>query len=134
MGSILKLIVKMINYLHDYLNHTLGNWIPSLTDKDLHFIIIGIIGLFIFVFTDFIFKKLAKFNISIISVIYTFTVLIVIVFSIEIEQKITKRGNMEFADIVAGLWGFVVIVGAYILIKVIFHIIYRVITKNKQNS
>ncbi|ODA40259.1 hypothetical protein DSBG_2945 [Desulfosporosinus sp. BG] len=29
-------------------------------------------------------------------------------FAIEIEQKITGRGHMEFQDILEGLWGFLV--------------------------
>jgi len=134
MGSILKFIVLIVNKIHDYLNLILGRWMPNLTDKDLHFLVIGIVGLFIFILTDYIFKKLSKYNISIISVIYTFTVLIAIVFGIEIEQKITKRGNMEFADIVSGLWGFVVLVGAYILIRVLFHLIYSTIGKYKHKN
>ena len=49
--------------------------------------------MFIYVLVDKIFKAMSKYSISILSFIYTFTVLIVIVFGIEIEQKITKRGK-----------------------------------------
>ncbi len=49
-----------------------------------------------------------------ISFIYTFTVLVVFVFAIEIEQKLTGRGNMEFQDIVEGLWGFIVAFAIYL--------------------
>lgn len=54
-----------------------------------------------------LFKELAKKNlIMTISLIYVFTLLVVITFGIEIDQKITNTGNMEFRDIAAGLAGF----------------------------
>lgn len=131
MSSVLRSMVAIINNIHDLLNQILGRLMPNLTDKNLHFLIIGIMGLFIFIITDYVFKKLSKLSISIIAFIYTFTVLIVIVFSIEIEQKITRRGNMEFADIVAGLWGFIVIVGIYIVLKALVHFVRTaIIEKN----
>ena len=37
-----------------------------------------------------------------------FTLIIVITFAIEIGQKVTNTGNMEFADIVFGVVGFIV--------------------------
>ena len=36
------------------------------------------------------------------------TLIIVITFAIEIGQKVTNTGNMEFADIVFGVVGFIV--------------------------
>lgn len=134
MSTIFKYLVVMTNDIHDYIAKGLKLLMPNLNDKDLHFLVIGIIGLFIFILTDYIFRKLSKWNISIISFIYTFTVLIVIVFSIEIEQKITKRGNMEFADIVAGLWGFFAMVGIYIALRITFYLIHKSVTNGKRNK
>lgn len=134
MSTLMKVMVALVNNIHDYIIKILKIFMPSLNDKDLHFIVIGIIGLIIFIVTDYIFKKISKWNVSIISFIYTFTVLVVIVFSIEIEQKITKRGNMEFADIVAGLWGFFAMMAAYILLKIIFYAIYKSTKKYKTHS
>lgn len=131
MSSILKSMVAIINNIHDMLIQILGKLMPTLTDKNLHFIIIGIMGLVIFIITDYVFKELSKLSISAISFIYTFTVQIVIVFSIEIEQKITKRGQMEFADIVAGLWGFIAIVGVYIILRALVHFVYKAIMRKK---
>ncbi len=37
-----------------------------------------------------------------------FTLIVVITFAIEIGQKITNTGNMEFADILFGITGFVI--------------------------
>jgi hypothetical protein len=47
------------------------------------------------------------------------TILIVGVLAIEIEQKITQSGSMEFEDMVAGLSGFIVFFILFILIRVL---------------
>jgi hypothetical protein len=36
---------------------------------------------------------------------------------VEIQQKITGRGNMEFQDAVISLWGFILFFAGYILLK-----------------
>lgn len=135
MIQLIKLFMRFMNDIHDLLVHKFHNINPSYTDKDLHFIIIGIIGITIFLITDVIFKKLAKIKVEIISFIYTFTVLMVIVFGIEIEQKITGRGQMEFNDILYGVWGFIYIFIAYILIRVIIYLIrYGIKVLKKDNK
>ena len=102
MVEILKLIASFINDLHDKVLDIVGIAGYTLNDKQLHFIFMAVIGILIFAFTQIVFKKLAKYSITAISFIYTFTVMVVIVFLIEIQQKLTNRGNMEFADIVYG--------------------------------
>ena len=88
----------------------------NLNDKQLHFVVIGIIGILIFVFVHKLFKYLVQYSLTAISFIYTFTVLVVLVFAIEIGQKVTGRGNMEFQDIVEGLWGFLVAFAIYMAV------------------
>jgi hypothetical protein len=119
MVEILKLIASFINDLHDKVLDIVSIAGYQLNDKQLHFIFMALIGIIIFAFTQLIFKYLAKYSITAISFIYTFTVMIVIVFAIEIQQKLTNRGNMEFADIVYGLYGFIYIFLIYLLIKLI---------------
>lgn len=123
MKELLELVVDLTNTLHDVLIKAFAAFGFQFDDKQLHFIIVAIIGMLIYLVTNQVFKLLAKLNIGLISFIYTFTVLLVFVFAIEIEQKITKRGQMEFADIVAGLWGFIVVFGVYLLIVAIFYLI-----------
>ena len=101
----------------------------GLTDKELHFWLIGLIGMAIFVVTDVIFRYVGRWHISVISFIYTFTVLLVIVFGLEIEQKVTGRGSMEFGDVVAGLWGFLAVFSAYLVIKALLYLTKRLIKK-----
>jgi hypothetical protein len=129
MKEIILLLAELVNNTHDVieeLSHLLG---LTMTDKELHLWVLGIIGIISFFFVQFFFKLLAKWSITAISFIYTFTVMIVLVFAIEIQQKITGRGNMEFIDAVIGLWGFIIFFGIYLLIKIF---IYGVKKLNKK--
>ncbi|MCF0148867.1 MAG: hypothetical protein HUJ77_10795 [Clostridium sp.] len=138
MVEILKLVASFINDLHDKVLDIISIAGYPLNDKQLHFIFMALIGIIIFGFTQIIFKKLSKYSITAISFIYTLTVMIVIVFAIEIQQKITNRGNMEFADIAYGLYGFLYIFLIYLLIKYIIKaikILYKKYAKpNKRNN
>lgn len=129
MVKILKMIVAITNELHDLIQKNSSGFDTQLDDKQLHFIVIAIIGMLIYFVVDRVFKAMSKYSISILSYIYTFTVLVVIVFAIELEQKITNSGNMEFADIVAGLWGFIVVFAVYIILYNLISFIIKSIKK-----
>ena len=53
----------------------------------------------------------------IITWIYVFTLILVITFAVEIGQRLTKTGEMEFADIVFGVGGFIVMFAVFALIR-----------------
>ncbi|MGF0109059.1 hypothetical protein [Clostridium sp. SGI.024] len=132
MVEILKLVASFINDLHDKVLDIVSIAGYELNDKQLHFIFMALIGIVIFAFTQIIFKKLSKYSITAISFIYTLTVMVVIVFAIEIQQKITSRGNMEFADIAYGLYGFLYIFLVYLLFKFILLAIKMLYKKYSQ--
>ena len=117
MGEFIKLIVAIVNELHDVLIDIMYGLGFTVTDKELHFWVIGLMGMGGFVVVQFLFRILSKWSITVISFIYTLTVLLVIVFAIEIQQKITGRGNMEFADAVIGLQGFLVLFLVYLAFR-----------------
>ena len=137
MKEIIKIIAEVVNEAHDLLLDltNLMGW--NLTDKDLHLWVIGILGILIFMGVQVVFKMLAEWSITAISFIYTFTVLVVIVFAIEIQQKITGRGNMEFLDAVIGLWGFLIFFGIYLAIRLLVFWLKKMLTyfngNNKDN-
>jgi len=123
---------NLVNNIHDIIMSLFKLFGFNFTDKQLHFIVIGIIGIILYFITNVIFKKLAKLSIRIISFIYTLTVLIVLVFGLEIEQKITGGGIMEFADIVAGLWGFLFIFAIYLFILGSVYLFKLIFKKNEK--
>jgi hypothetical protein len=116
MKEVIKALAEAVNQLHDILIKVSNNYLGwSLTDKDLHFWIMGFIGIGAFFIVFLMTKWLSKlpFGITMISFFYTLTFMFVLVFAIEIQQAITNRGNMEFADAVIGLWGFLVLFVVY---------------------
>lgn len=134
MAELLKFIAFVINEIHDFISFFAEALKLNLTDKDLHFWVIGVVGVFIFLITDIIFKKLSKLSVSVISFVYTFTVLVVVVFGLEIQQKITGRGKMEFQDVVYGLWGFIAIFSVYLCIRIIVYLVSKLISGRKQKG
>ncbi len=127
--------VGLVAELHDHIMMLNDTFETSFSDKDLHFLIIGLLGLgMVFVIYP-LFKALAKKNrLMVISWIYVFTVILVITFAIEIGQKITNTGHMEFADIMYGLVGFMAMFFAFCLIRGIYHGILRLVNRAKDKK
>lgn len=109
MTEFLYFIIEIIYKCHEKLLSLNDAYEYNFTDKELHFLIIGIIGM-IMVFVIYpIFKWLAANDfIMTITWIYVFTLIIVLTFAIEIGQKVSNTGSMEFADIMFGVAGFLV--------------------------
>ncbi|MEK4536280.1 hypothetical protein NST21_13225 [Peribacillus sp. FSL K6-1552] len=130
MKEFIQILADIVNNIHDFILLFVSDTLNSnATDKDLHFWIMGIIGIIIFLFVLFLSNLISRmrFGITILSFLYTFTVMVVLVFAIEIQQALTSRGNMEFQDAAVGLWGFIVfflvfaaISSLYLLIKKFF--------------
>lgn len=124
MKEVVIILAEIVNNIHDVLTDIFG---MNMTDKELHFWIMGFIGMGTFFVVYFFFKLLErmKWSTTIFSFIYTFTIMIVIVFAIELQQAITNRGNMEFADAVMGLWGFIVMFFIYAVIALVIYLIVK---------
>lgn len=120
--------VELVAKIHNYLMQLNNTYETSFSDKELHFLVIGFLGMgMIFVIYP-LFKFLAKHDHEmVIAWIYVFTVVIVITFAIEIGQKITKTGNMEFADILYGIVGFSVMFLVFSVIRGVYHVIRKLI-------
>jgi hypothetical protein len=129
MKSFILFITNFVNSIHDFIMNTANGAGFNVTDKDLHLWVFGIIGLFIFIAVHFCFKILSEISITAISFIYTLTVILVLIFAVEIEQKITGRGQMEFDDAVMGLWGFLLFFAAFLILKGIFVLIKKLFKK-----
>ena len=121
MKELLYWIVEWIAKIHSHILRLNDAYEYNFTDKELHFLVIGMMGMgFIFVVYP-VFKWLAKHDhVMVIAWIYVFTLIIVITFAIEIGQKVTNTGNMEFADIVFGIVGFIVMFFIFAVIREIY--------------
>ena len=115
-----QLLYKIVEYvakIHDRILQINNSYEFALSDKQLHFLVIGLMGMAVFLVVNPLFKALAKRGkTGVISWIYTTTVIIGLTFAIEIGQHITGTGSMEFADIFFGIVGFLVL-----------HLIYTVL-------
>ncbi len=132
MKDFILLLAEAVNIIHDALIIITRFVGLDLSDKDLHFWIIGILGFFIFTVVHICFIQLAKWSITALSIIYTSTVVLVIVFAIEIQQGITNRGNMDFQDAVYGLWGFLFFLFLFLTGKVVHMLIRKWVKRSRR--
>ena len=135
MRELLYTIVGLITKCHEKIMQLNNAYEANFTDKELHFLVIGLLGLGMIFVVYPLFKFLAKRNHEmVIAWIYVFTVLVVITFAIEIGQRITGTGNMEFADIMYGLVGFLLMFFAFCILRAIYHGILRLIRYLKEKD
>ena len=134
MEQIFRWGVEQVSRIHNLLLRLNDRYDASFTDKQLHLLVMGIMGMAIFFLTFLLFKMIEKHFVHstmIFSFIFAFTNLVVIAFAIEIGQRISRTGNMEFMDIVYGLWGFIIMFSCYITILLVAGLIRKVIRKRR---
>ena len=82
-----------------------------------------------------VFKWLAKHDhVMVIAWIYVLTLIIVITFAIEIGQKVTGTGKKEFADIVMGVFGFIVMFLVFSVVRGIYKLIRNLIRGDRKDE
>ena len=116
--AILYEMTMIVAQVHESILHLNDNFELALGDKELHFLVMFALGMALFFAVHFVFKRLAKWSITAISFIYVFTVMTVLGFAIEIGQKITGTGAMDFRDVVAGLYGVLLFFAIYTVYRV----------------
>ena len=128
MKTVLYLIVEVIAKIHNKLLSLNDAFEYDFTDKELHFLVIGVLGMVMIFVVYPIFKWLARNNhVMVISWIYVFTLIVVITFAIEIGQKVSNTGAMEFADIMFGLVGFLAMFAIFSFGRGVYHLVQRVL-------
>lgn len=135
MGKVLYWLVELVAKIHTRLLQLNDAYEYNFTDKELHFLIIGALGMAMIFVVHPMFKWLAKNNhVMVISWIYVFTLIVVITFAIEIGQRITHTGNMEFADIMFGVFGFISMFLVFSVVRGIYHLIRRALQKRANSA
>lgn len=130
-----ELLYQAVNWIatvHDKISQMNNQFEGTLSDKQMHFLVIGILGILLIFIIHPLFRHLSKTNhVMVISWIYVFTLILVITFSIEIGQRLTGTGDMEFADIVSGIGGFIFMFAIFALIRAAVIGIIRLIRKHQ---
>ena len=138
MGSLLryfsiifkKIIVKavsLVTYMHERIMGINDSNELFLSDKELHFYTVAIFGVLLLFCLYPLFRYMVKRNKTLlITWLFVFVFLVGFTLLIEVGQKLTGTGDMDYLDTVAGLMGFVlasiiilVIRGFWLLIKML---------------
>ena len=93
MSKLLYAIVGLIAKIHSAILTWNDSCETVLSDKQLHFLVIGLIGMMMLFVIFPLFKLLSKNHVLIIAWIYVFTVMIVLTFAIEIGQGKIGRAS-----------------------------------------
>lgn len=135
MKAFLYWCVGIIASIHNKLMHLNDAFEVNFTDKQMHFLVIGLLGMAMIFAVYPLFKYLARHKHEmVIAWIYVFTLIIVITFAIEIGQKITNTGHMEFADIMYGVVGFLAMFFIFSILRGIYHLLRRLIRRIKERN
>lgn len=128
--KIVDLLIDIIYKTHIYFLSMNDSFEAQLSDKQLHFLIIGLLGIGMLLVIYPLFKWMAKKNLTVlISWFYVFTVLVVITFAIEIGQWYSHTGEMDFNDILAGLVGYFAMSFIFLLVVAIIELIKSIFKK-----
>ena len=127
MRALLYRAVALMAEIHDRIL-TLNDTFPTvLTDKQLHFLVIGLVGMLLFFIVHPIFLGLIRRGHAIaVSWFYVFTLILVITFGIEIGQQVTHTGHMEFADMVFGVLGFLALFAVFAVLRALVRLLAHI--------
>ena len=135
MRSILYAIAGLVARIHNYILSWNDSIETSFTDKELHFLVIGLFGLALICALHPLFLWLARSGHTMfITFFYVFTVIIVITFAIEIGQGILGTGSMEEGDITYGIMGFLFFFAIFAVIRLIIHGIIKLRNNHKSKQ
>lgn len=130
MKDFLYWIVYRLADIHSWIMQLNNNLEPNFSDKELHFLVIGGVGMVIFLVVHPIVKFLVRRGwVMAVSWLYTLTLIVVLTFGIEIGQKVTSTGTMDFADIVFGIGGFLAGFAIYLVLALIWKMVRKIFRK-----
>ena len=129
---LLRELTLIMAQVHDSLMRLNDGFELQLDDKGLHFAIMALLAMALFFVVHAVFKRLAKWSITAVSFIYVFTVMTVLGLAIEIGQRITGTGQMDFGDVVAGLYGVLAFFAVYTVYRVIVLLVGRVAARRRR--
>ena len=129
METLLEKLVILIAKSHNYILTLNDAYEKNFSDKELHFLVIGIIGMVLILVIYPLFKMLSENHVLIIAFIYVFTLIIVLTFAIEIGHKYSGTGTMDFDDIVFGVIGFLLMFVIFAIIREIILAIWNFIKR-----
>ena len=133
MKDFLYWIVYRLADIHTWIMQLNNSLEPGFSDKELHFLVVGVVGMALFMVVHPIVKFLTRRGWEMaVSWLYTMTLILMLTFGIEIGQKITSTGTMDFADIVFGVGGFLAGFAIYFLLALLWKLLRRLFRKKSR--
>lgn len=129
MESILETLMVMIAKSHSYILSLNDAYEKNFSDKELHFLVIGLIGMALVLVIYPLFKILSRNHVLVIVFIYVFSLILVLTFAIEIGQWYSGSGTMDFDDVVFGVVGFLLMFVGFAVVREIILAVWRFIKK-----
>ena len=130
MKELLYQIVEKIARIHEKILTLNDAYEYNFSDKQLHFLVVGALGMLLIFLIHPLFKLLAnRGHVMVISWIYVFTLILVVTFAIEIGQGITHTGVMDFSDIVFGIGGFFLMFAIFAVVRAIIKGVMKLVRK-----
>ncbi|HIX72525.1 MAG: hypothetical protein KH268_04965 [Clostridiales bacterium] len=129
MESILETLMVMIAKSHSYILSLNDAYEKNFSDKELHFLVIGLIGMALVLVIYPLFKILSRNHVLVIVFIYVFSLILVLTFAIEIGQWYSGSGTMDFDDVVFGVVGFLLMFVVFAVVREIILAVWRFIKK-----
>ena len=109
-SKIISKIITVVTYLHTEILGLNDSYELYLSDKELHFYVVAIFGFILLVVLFPFFNYLVKRKKTLyITWIYVFTFLLAFTLLIEVGQKLSGTGDMDYMDTIAGLVGFLLV-------------------------
>lgn len=128
MTEFFRKIIYQIANAHDLILHLNDRFAINLTDKDLHFLVFGALGLVLLAVVYPLFRWLHRRNRVLTTAwIYAFTLIVILCFAIEFGQHFSGTGAMELADVVAGVGGFLAATVALIILRGIWLLLRKLL-------
>ena len=146
MGSLLRYLTKifkdiiakavtLVTYMHGKILGINDSNELFLTDKELHFYTVAVFGVILLFCLYPLFRYMVKRNKTLlITWIFVFVFLVGFTLLIEVGQKLTGTGDMDYLDTMAGLLGFIIASVILLIIREIWLLLRLLFNKGKKNS
>ena len=146
MGSLLRYLTKifkdiivkavsLVTYMHGRILGINDSNELFLSDKELHFYTVAVFGVILLFCLYPLFRYMVKRNKTLlITWIFVFVFLVGFTLLIEVGQKLTGTGDMDYLDTMAGLLGFIIASVILLIIREIWLLLRLLFDKGKSNS
>ena len=105
MHDLLYVAIEKVAAVHDHLLQLNDIYGINLSDKALHFIIIGAFGLILYLFVFILFRILRD-RPGVTAWLFCLVTVLLVALGIEVGQDLTGTGAMELEDLLYGVGGF----------------------------